>query len=72
MRMPTRNGVGPTCLSLPAGPWPTVLDFLAKRMPHISREAWAAHLRSLSTVKSASYLSLPVRDQGFGEVPVKA
>jgi tRNA pseudouridine32 synthase/23S rRNA pseudouridine746 synthase len=39
-RIPTRNGVGPSRVTLPLGPWPTVLDFLAERMPDISREAW--------------------------------
>ena len=40
MRIPTRNGVGPSRVSLPAGPWPTVLDFLLTRMPDISRDEW--------------------------------
>lgn len=45
MHIPTRHGVGPTCIFLPAGPWPTVLDFLVERMPHISRETWTERLR---------------------------
>ncbi len=40
MRIPTRNGVGASRVSLPAGPWPTVLDFLLERMPDISRDGW--------------------------------
>nr|WP_315225744.1 pseudouridine synthase [uncultured Limnohabitans sp.] len=40
MRIPTRNGVGASRVSLPVGPWPTVLDFLLERMPDISREEW--------------------------------
>jgi tRNA pseudouridine32 synthase/23S rRNA pseudouridine746 synthase len=40
MRIPTRNGVGASRVSLPAGPWPTVLDFLLERMPDISRDEW--------------------------------
>ena len=40
MRIPTRNGVGASRVSLPIGPWPTVLDFLLERMPDISREEW--------------------------------
>lgn len=40
MRIPTRNGVGPSRVSLPAGPWATVLDFLLARMPDISRDEW--------------------------------
>jgi len=44
MQLPTRNGVGPSCVSLPAGPWATVLDFLVERMPGISRQAWRDRL----------------------------
>lgn len=40
MRIPTRNGVGPSRVSLPAGPWPTVFDFLLERMPDIPRDEW--------------------------------
>ena len=40
MHIPTRNGVGPSRVTLPAGPWPTVLDFLLERMPDISRDEW--------------------------------
>ena len=38
--IPTRNGVGASRVSLPMGPWPTVLDFLQERMPDISRDEW--------------------------------
>ena len=40
MSIPTRNGVGASRVSLPIGPWPTVLDFLLERMPDISRDEW--------------------------------
>lgn len=40
MRIPTRNGVGASRVSLPDGPWPTMLDFLLERMPDISRDEW--------------------------------
>lgn len=39
-QLPTRNGVSPSCVALPAGSWPTVLDFLAARLPAVSRVAW--------------------------------
>lgn len=39
-RIPTRNGVGASRVSLPPGAWPTVLDFLVERMPDISRDEW--------------------------------
>ena len=55
MHIPTRHGVGPTCVSLPAGHWPTVLDFLVERMPHISREAWIERLRSQSVLNAEGH-----------------
>ena len=39
-RPPTRNGIGPSCVGLPAGPWPTLLDFLTERFPGITRQTW--------------------------------
>ena len=40
VQIPTRNGVGASRVSLPIGPWPTVLDFLLERMPDISPDEW--------------------------------
>ena len=37
---PTRHGVGPSCVALPGGPWPTLLDFLTARFPAITRQTW--------------------------------
>ena len=37
---PVRDGVGPSCVSLPDGPWATVVDFLAHRFPAQGREVW--------------------------------
>ena len=37
---PTVNGVGASCVSLPAGGWPTTLDFLVTRFPVIGRNEW--------------------------------
>ena len=38
--LPTRHGVSPSCVGLPAGSWPTFTDFLAERFPAISRQTW--------------------------------
>ena len=41
--IPTRNGVAASCVSLPTAkpaPWPTVLAFLAHRMPAVSPANW--------------------------------
>ena len=52
MHIPTRHGVGHSCITLPPGPWPTVLEFLVERMPHISRETWTERLRSQSVLNA--------------------
>jgi len=39
-----RAGVGPSCVSLPAGPWATMLDFLVQRFPGIAAEVWQQRL----------------------------
>ena len=38
--LPTRHGVSPSCVGLPAGTWLTFTDFLAERFPAISRQTW--------------------------------
>lgn len=39
--VPAREGVSASCVSLPAGTWPALLDFLAQRFPRIPRAEWA-------------------------------
>ena len=36
----TRQGVTPSCVALPAGTWPGMLDFLVDRFPAITRQVW--------------------------------
>lgn len=43
-KLPTREGVSPSCVALPSGPWPTVLDYLAERLPAVTREDWARRM----------------------------
>ena len=38
--LPTRDGVGPSCVGLPAGDWATFTDFLVQRFPAITRQIW--------------------------------
>lgn len=44
LALPTIDGVSPSCVALPHGPWPTVLAFLAERIPAVSREDWARRM----------------------------
>lgn len=40
LKPPSRNGVGPSCIGLPAGTWSTTLDFLVERFPAIPHAVW--------------------------------
>ncbi len=42
--LPTRNGVGPSCIVLPPGRWSRLIDFLAERFDTIPREEIAARI----------------------------
>ena len=44
--LPTRDGVGASCVSLPDGPWATITDFLEHRFAHQPREVWLQRMRS--------------------------
>ncbi|MEZ5606310.1 MAG: pseudouridine synthase [Burkholderiaceae bacterium] len=44
LELPLREGVAASAVAVPAGPWPTVLDFLAARLPALSRADWHARL----------------------------
>jgi tRNA pseudouridine32 synthase/23S rRNA pseudouridine746 synthase len=38
--LPTRDGVGPSCVALPAGAWATIDDFLAERFAGVPASVW--------------------------------
>ncbi len=42
--MPTRNGVGASCVTLPRGGWPTILDYLVQQFPAIARAEWQGRM----------------------------
>lgn len=43
--LPSRDGVSPSCVGLPAGHWPTITDFLVERFPAIAREVWLQRMQ---------------------------
>ena len=45
MKLPTRDGVGPSTVGLPGGDWPTVIDFFAQRFPTVERTVWLQRMR---------------------------
>lgn len=38
--LPARDGVSPSCVALPVGPWRTVLEFLTARFPDVHLTTW--------------------------------
>ena len=44
--LPTRNGVGPSVITLPVGDWLLVIDFLVQRFDAIPREEWQARMQN--------------------------
>ena len=44
--LPARHGVGPSCIVVPAARWPTLLDFLAERLPALTAAEWQLRLQA--------------------------
>lgn len=42
--LPVRQGVGPSCVALPEGGWPTIAAFLVERFSRIEPATWQARL----------------------------
>ena len=42
--LPTRDGVSASTVATSPGAWPSMLDFLAERIPAVSREDWARRM----------------------------
>ncbi|MEO7599436.1 MAG: pseudouridine synthase [Opitutus sp.] len=49
----TRNGVSPSWIVLPAGPWETIANFLVQRFPGISSVVWQARIEAGEVVDAA-------------------
>lgn len=64
--LPTRDGVSASCVALPAGPWPTILDFLCERIPAVQRDDWASRMAAGEVVDAAGHpldVAAPYRPQ---------
>lgn len=59
--LPTRDGVGPSCVGLPAGNWPTITDFLVERFPDISRATWLQRMADRLVADEFGQLVTPER-----------
>lgn len=43
--LPMRDGVSPSCVVLPQGTWPTVLECFASRFPTVAHAEWSARMQ---------------------------
>jgi tRNA pseudouridine32 synthase / 23S rRNA pseudouridine746 synthase len=59
--LPTRNGVGPSCVALPAGPWPTLLDFLVHRFPAVGEAEWQRRIAAREVIDEHGVAVTPGR-----------
>jgi len=66
--LPTRDGVGPSCVGLPQGAWPTIVEFLIERFPAITREAWMARIEASDVVDEHG---VPVTAQRRYQAPLR-
>ena len=57
----TKNGVGPSCVGLPAGPWRTITDFLVERFPAITRQVWLERMANHLVMDEFGVLVTPER-----------
>jgi tRNA pseudouridine32 synthase/23S rRNA pseudouridine746 synthase len=61
LSLPTRNGVGPSCVGLPKGNWLTITDFLVERFPSVAREVWLERMAHQLVVDEFGVLVTPER-----------
>lgn len=54
---PARQGVSPSCVVLPPGSWPTLLDFFAHRFPAVSRADWLTRMDSGEVIDAEGCLA---------------
>ncbi|MEO7547205.1 MAG: pseudouridine synthase, partial [Ramlibacter sp.] len=57
--LPTRNGVGPSQVALPAGPWASMLDFLVEHFPAIPGPEWQARMAGGDVIDGAGQRVMP-------------
>lgn len=56
-----RGAVGPSCVGLPAGSWPTMLDFFAERFPAITKDVWQQRMAQGLVVDELGVVVTPER-----------
>ncbi len=57
--LPLRDGVAPSYIWLPAGPWSCLLDFLVARFPHVDSATWTRRMLQGEVVDAQGRRLLP-------------
>ena len=64
--LPTKDGVGPSCVALTPGLWATISDFLIERFPAVSAATWQARMRQGELVDEHGVAVTPDRPYRSG------
>ena len=59
--LPTRDGVGPSCVALPVGPWATIAECLVQRFSAVSGQVWAERIAAGDVVDEHGVAITPLR-----------
>ncbi len=64
--LPTRDGVGPSCVALPPGPWQTIAACLAARFPSVDEAVWQQRIAAREVVDEHGMPVTPQRPHRAG------
>ena len=64
--LPTKDGVGPSCVALIPGPWATISDFLIDRFPAVPAATWQARMQHRELVDEHGVAVTPDRPYRSG------
>ncbi len=64
--LPTKDGVGPSCVALTPGPWTTISAFLIERFPAVSAATWQARMQQSELVDEHGVAVTPDRPYRSG------
>ena len=43
--LPIVEGIGPSCVRVPGGPWRNILEYLEERFPNVQSATWIARMK---------------------------
>jgi len=71
-RPASRDGVGPSCVVVSPGPWPTLLDFLTQRFASVARQTWLQRLAHGDVLDATTGHAISVASASQPPCPVHA